>query len=74
MWAWDGILSGAEIGPPAHIINPWPKAQMDLDVRCRTIGPPLIRSWLPRTNQGAKEAAVSPRNPTGAFWAVTMVH
>ena len=40
MWAWDGILSGAEVGPLAPIINPWPKAQMDLDVRCRTIALP----------------------------------
>ena len=33
----DKAFNGAEVGPPTHIINSWPKAQMDLDVRCRTI-------------------------------------
>ena len=31
----DKAFNGAEVGPPTHIINSWPKAQMD--VRCCTI-------------------------------------
>ena len=36
LWAWAGASVGEKVGPTAHIINLWPKAQMNLDTRCRT--------------------------------------
>ena len=69
LWARAEIPSRTEVGSLGHVIDPWPKVQMDLDVRGHTLAPLWFVLGFGDESRSQRGSSCL-RNSMGVHWAV----